>query len=124
GRYYRVENARIFDAPGRVPIIVSGFGPDSVDLAAKIGDGYWGHGTDREPIEQFVNAGGHGPRFAQLSLCWGHDADQARKTVLKYWPVGGLGGQLMQDLPTFNHFEQAVESISEEQVVKDTPCGP
>jgi coenzyme F420-dependent glucose-6-phosphate dehydrogenase len=125
GRYYRVENARIFDAPGRrVPIIVSGFGEQTVELAAKIGDGYWGHATDPAPVERFVAAGGQGPRYAQLSLCWGHDAEQARKTVLEYWPVGGVGGQLMQDLPTFNHFEQAVESISDEQVLKGTPCGP
>ncbi|MEY2417878.1 MAG: hypothetical protein QOG90_558 [Actinomycetota bacterium] len=125
GRYYRVENARIFDAPGRrVPIIVSGFGEQTVELAAKIGDGLWGHGTDPTPNERYAAAGGQGPRYAQLSLCWGQDAEQARKTVLKYWPVGGVGGQLMQDLPTFRHFEQAVESISEEQALKDTPCGP
>ncbi|HVV36214.1 MAG TPA: TIGR03557 family F420-dependent LLM class oxidoreductase [Acidimicrobiales bacterium] len=125
GRYYRVENTRIFDAPGRKPpIIVSGFGEQSVELAAKIGDGYWGHGTDPSHVERFTAAGGHGPKYAQVSLCWGHDTEQARKTVLKYWPVGGLGGQLMQDLPTWNHFEQAVESISEEQVLKSTPCGP
>jgi G6PDH family F420-dependent oxidoreductase len=124
GPYYRVENARIFDAPGRVPIIVSGFGDEAVKLAAEIGDGYWGHGTDPSMVENFVSAGGQGPRYAQLSLCWDRDAEQARKNVLKYWPIGGLGGQLLQDLPTFNHFEQAVESVSEEQVLKDTPCGP
>jgi hypothetical protein len=75
-------------------------------------------------VEQFVSAGGQGPRYAQLTLCWAPDAEQARKTVLQYWPVGGVGGQLMQDLPTFKHFEQAVESISEEQAVKGTPVGP
>jgi len=126
GRYYRVDNARIFDAPGphRVPVIVSGFGPDAVELAAKIGDGYWGHGTDPSLVEHFVSAGGQGPRFAQVSLCWASDVEQARKTVLKYWPVGGVGGQLTQDLPTWNHFEQAVETLSEDRAIGSTPCGP
>ncbi len=41
GRYYTVENARIFSLPDDPPpILVSGFGPDSTDLAATIGDGY------------------------------------------------------------------------------------
>jgi G6PDH family F420-dependent oxidoreductase len=124
GEFYTVDNARLFDPPGRVPIIVSGFGDESVDLAAEIGDGYWGHGTDAELVERFVNAGGQGPKLAQLSLCWAQDEADARKTVHRFWPTGGIGGQLMQDLPTWKHFEQAVELVDEEQAVKNTPCGP
>ena len=45
GEFYEVENARLFDPPeSPVPVIVSGFGDASIDLAARIGDGYWGHG--------------------------------------------------------------------------------
>lgn len=44
GVHYEVENARLFDPPADPPpIIVSGFGDDAVRLAARIGDGYWGH---------------------------------------------------------------------------------
>jgi G6PDH family F420-dependent oxidoreductase len=124
GDFYEAENARLFDAPGDVPVIVSGFGPDAVDLAARIGDGYFGHGTDPSLVEQFQRAGGHGPRYAQISVCWAENAEEARKTVHQVWPISGLSGQLMQDLPTWHHFEQAVEIVDEEQATKSTPCGP
>jgi coenzyme F420-dependent glucose-6-phosphate dehydrogenase len=125
GEFYEVDNARIFDPPGRhLPVIVSGFGSSAVELAAEIGDGYWGHGTDAARVREYVAAGGKGPRYAQLSLCWAEDAAQARKTVHTFWPVGGVGGQLMQDLPTWKHFEQAVESVDEARATEHTPCGP
>lgn len=124
GDFYEVDNARIFDPPGRLPVIVSGFGPSAIEFAAQIGDGYWGHGTDPERVERFIAAGGQGPRYAQLSLCWAEDAAQARKTVHTFWPNGGLSGQLLQDLPTWQHFEQAVELVDEAKAVESTPCGP
>src|SRR5215204_5573542 len=40
GRHYTVENARVYDLPEQpVPVLVSGFGPKSISLAAEIGDG-------------------------------------------------------------------------------------
>jgi G6PDH family F420-dependent oxidoreductase len=125
GEFYEVDNARIFDPPDRrLPVVVSGFGKSTIELAARIGDGYWGHGTDAELVQQFVEAGGQGPRYAQLSMCWAEDAAQARKTVHTVWPNGGISGQLMQDLPTWKHFEQAAELVDEERATKNTPCGP
>ena len=41
GTHYQVENARIYDLPERLPpILISGFGPKSTSLAARVGDGY------------------------------------------------------------------------------------
>src|SRR5205085_7304907 len=41
GRHYRVENARVYDLPDEPPpILLSGFGPKSIDLAARIADGF------------------------------------------------------------------------------------
>ncbi len=41
GRHYTVENARVYDLPERPPpVLVSGFGPKSIELAARVGDGY------------------------------------------------------------------------------------
>jgi G6PDH family F420-dependent oxidoreductase len=125
GRYYTVENARIFDPPREpVPVIVSGFGTESATLAGRIGDGYWGTSPQKELLDTFAEAGGAGPRYAQLTLCWAEDEESARKTVREIWPTGGLSGQLSQDLPTWTHFEQATEPLSVEQVTASTPCGP
>jgi hypothetical protein len=33
-------------------------------------------------------------------------------------------GQLSQDLPTWTHFEEAVEMVSEDEATKSVPCGP
>ena len=52
GRHYTVENARVYDLPDEPPpVLVSGFGPKAIKLAAKIGDGFVhdlaGQGRDR-----------------------------------------------------------------------------
>jgi G6PDH family F420-dependent oxidoreductase len=125
GRYYEVENARLFDPPrDDLPVVVSGFGTDAAELAGRIGDGYWGHSPDQEPLDAYAAAGGRGPRYAQLNLCWSSDEETARKTVHRIWPNGGITGQLSQDLPTWTHFEQAAEMVTEEDATKSTPCGP
>ena len=35
-----------------------------------------------------------------------------------------MPGQLVQDLPTPAHFEQAVSALTTEQVAEAVPCGP
>jgi G6PDH family F420-dependent oxidoreductase len=125
GQFYEVENARLFDPPAEPPpIIVSAFGTKAVDLAARIGDGYWGHSPERELLERYADAGGTGPRYAQLNLCWAEDIGVARKTVHEIWPNSGIPGQLSQDLPTWTHFEAAAELVTEDDATKDIPCGP
>jgi coenzyme F420-dependent glucose-6-phosphate dehydrogenase len=125
GAFYEVENAKLFDPPeSPPPVIVSGFGPAAVELAARIGDGYWGHSPERDVIERFEKAGGTGPRYAQVNLCWAEDEGVARKTVHEIWPNGGVPGQLSQDLPTWTHFEEAAEMVTEEDATKSVPCGP
>ena len=125
GDFYEVENARIFDPPDEPPpVIVSGFGPKAIELAGRIGDGYWGSAPDAEVIEQYEKAGGEGPRFAQVHLCWGEDEAEARRTVHEIWPTVGVPGQLSQDLPTWTHFEEASELVTEAMVAEKVPCGP
>src|SRR5918998_5452981 len=52
GVHYAVENARIYTLPETPPdVLVSGFGPKSVDLAARVGDGYVTVGPDKESVD-------------------------------------------------------------------------
>jgi G6PDH family F420-dependent oxidoreductase len=125
GRFYRVENARLFDPPGEsLPIIVSGFGPAATELAGRIGDGYWGHGGDADLMATYRKAGGTGPRYAQLNVCLGDDEAECRKTVHAIWPNGAVPGQLAQDLPTWTHFEQVAALVSEDDATRNVTCGP
>jgi G6PDH family F420-dependent oxidoreductase len=125
GRYFRIENARLFDPPQtKVPICISGFGRQSAALAGRIGDGYWGTSPDRDLLDTFEMNGGAGPRYALVKLCWAPTEDEARATVHRLWPTSALGGQLSQDLPTWTHFEQATSMLTEEQTTARIPCGP
>lgn len=107
-----------------MPLIVSGFGTAATELAGRIGDGYWGHGGDRELIDTYQRAGGSGPVYAQLNVCLGDDEAKCRETVHRVWPNGAVPGQLSQDLPTWTHFEQAAQLVTEDDAVKNVVCGP
>ncbi len=125
GDYFEVDNARLFDAPrADVPLVVSGFGSESAALAGRIGDGYWGNAPDRKLLDAFEQAGGHGPRYAQLNLCWAPSVEAARRTAYETWPNAAIPGQLSQDLPTWTHFEQATEVVTEDDATQHVPCGP
>jgi coenzyme F420-dependent glucose-6-phosphate dehydrogenase len=123
GEIYSVENARLFDPPAQpIPIVVSGFGRAAAELAAELGDGYWGHSPDGPDL--YERAGGTGPRYAQINVCLGPDEAQCRKTVHDVWPNSAIPGQLAQDLPTWTHFEQAATLVTEDDAVAGVPCGP
>jgi G6PDH family F420-dependent oxidoreductase len=123
GRHYTVENARVYDLPAEPsPILVSGFGPKAIDLAAQIGDGFCTTSPDKEAIDRYRSAGGTGPVHAGTKVCFMDDAERALETVLRLWPNEGLPGELAQVLPTPAHFEQACELITGEHIA--SPVGP
>jgi len=124
GEHYVVEQARLFDPPDHeLPVIVSAFGPAAAELAGRIGDGLWTSG-DPEVLEAYERAGGAGPRYAQVKLCWAEREDEARETVHRLWPTSAVPGQLSQDLPTYQHFEWATSNATMEMTTSSTPCGP
>lgn len=125
GEHYTVEDARLYTLPKELPpIIVAGSGPNAIEMAGKIGDGFWGLSPEKKIIEQFEAAGGAGPRFAQVTICYGEDEKAARETVANIWPNSGLQGELSAELRTPTHFEQAVEMLTVDQITEHIPCGP
>jgi coenzyme F420-dependent glucose-6-phosphate dehydrogenase len=125
GDFYTVENARLFDPPsGSIPLILSAFGSDAATTMAELADGYWGTSPDGDLVQAFAAAGGTGPRYAQMTVCWAADREEALDTVHESWPNGGFPGQLPQDLPTWTHFEQLAGALSREQATDGAACGP
>ena len=126
GKYYTVENARVYDVPDQLPeIVVSASGPKAIEVAGRIGDGYWGMGPQKELVERFDELAGPGkPKYAQVTLCWGEDEAQARKTAHEIWPTAGIQGEASQELPSPKHFEQLAQMVTEEQLAESIPCGP
>jgi G6PDH family F420-dependent oxidoreductase len=123
GRHYTVENARIYDLPeSPPPVLVSGFGPKAVRLAARIGDGFVTTSPDKESIELYRSEGGAGPVHAGTKVCFMADENEARRTAHRLWPNEALPGELAQILPTPSHFEQACELVTPDMLV--TPVGP
>jgi G6PDH family F420-dependent oxidoreductase len=126
GRHYRVENARVYDLPDPPPpIVVSGFGPKAIDVAARIGDGFATTGPDAEAVKRFkANAKPQALVQGGIKVCWGEDEAKARQTAHRLWANDGLPGELAQILPTPKHFEQASQLVTEEMIAEETPCGP
>ena len=123
GRHYTVENARIYDLPeAPPPVLVSGFGPKAVKVAARIGDGFVTTSPDKESIDLYRSEGGTGPVHAGTKVCFMADEDEARRTAHRLWPNEALPGELAQVLPTPSHFEQACELVEPDMLV--TPVGP
>jgi G6PDH family F420-dependent oxidoreductase len=126
GRHYVVENARVYSLPEEPPpVYVSGFGPKSISLAARVADGYCTVGPDAGAVKQFRSqGGGDKPVQGGLKVCFGDDEAACLKTAHELWPNEGLPGELAQILPMPAHFEQACELVTEEMVAESVPCGP
>jgi G6PDH family F420-dependent oxidoreductase len=125
GRYYRVENARIYSRPPeRPPVLVSALGPKAVSVAARIGDGLISTQPDKESLERYVAEGGSGPKQGGFKVCWARDEQAARKTAHELWPNSLLPGQLSQELALPSHFEQASQLVTEDALAAMVPCGP
>ncbi len=119
GEHYTVESARIFSLPDEPPpILVSGFGPHSTDLAARVGDGYVNTSPDREIVDRYRSHGGKGPAVAAIKVCWASTEDEARKVAFDRWKTVGISGQLSQELALPALFEEATQLVTEEGVAE------
>jgi coenzyme F420-dependent glucose-6-phosphate dehydrogenase len=126
GRYYTVENARVYTLPDEPPpILLAGGGPKAAELAGQIGDGFIGVGTQPELVRKFEQAGGSGkPRYGELTVCWAKDEAEARRVAHQCWPIAAIKGALTAELPLPAHFKQAVQTVREEDVAEAVVCGP
>ena len=125
GRFFHVEDARIYDLPDELPpILVAAKGEKAAKLAGA-NDGLIGTGPDEDMMRAFDDAGGsRKPRYGQVQMCWGEDEDAAKKTAFEFWRNAAVPGELTVELPMPRHFEQAAEVFDEEKVAEGVPCGP
>jgi G6PDH family F420-dependent oxidoreductase len=125
GKHYRVENARIYTLPDEPPpVVIAASGEKAAQVAARCGDGFMNTAPDADAIKAWEQAGGSGPRYGQITVCWNTDEAAARKLAYEVWPNAAISGQLSQDLPTPAHFEQAAEMVDEDDVAQRVVCGP
>jgi G6PDH family F420-dependent oxidoreductase len=125
GRYYRVQNARLYSLPETLPPVrVAASGPRMAELAGRIGDGLIATSPDRELLEAYDTAGGRGPKIGQLTVCWAKSEAEARRVAHEWWPTAALRGEVSQELPNPSQFTQLAEGVTEDQVAEVILCGP
>ena len=100
-----------------------GVRPGAAEVAARCGDGLWTHPTSVDVIEAFREAGGTGPVYAQVNLCWNESESEARSIAHRLWPNTGLSGQLARTCRR-RSTSRWRPTVTEEMVAESVPCGP
>jgi G6PDH family F420-dependent oxidoreductase len=125
GEYFRLDHARLFDRPDSPPaVIVAAAGPEAARLAGRKADGLVTTEPRAELVEAYRSAGGAGPRYAEVALCFAESEEDARKTAHRYFRWSAIGGPPMPELPSTEAFAAATEAVAPETVAKKVVCGP
>ena len=125
GKYFTVQDARIYDLPAKpVPVCIAAGGAQSASLAARAGDGLIATEPKAELIDEYLKAGGSGPKYGQIAVCWSQDEAEARKLARELWRFGVPGWKVMSELPSPVNFDAATQTVREEDIVDLVPCGP
>jgi G6PDH family F420-dependent oxidoreductase len=127
GDYFRVDSARIWDAPdGGVPLAIAVSGEKSIGKFAPLAD----HLVAVEPQPDLIRAwdaakGDTSSRkIGQLPICWGPDRDEALEKAHEQFRWFAGGWAVNADLPTPAGFEGASQYVRPEDLAETIPCGP
>ncbi|WP_049927164.1 TIGR03557 family F420-dependent LLM class oxidoreductase [Halopiger goleimassiliensis] len=126
GEYFTVENARLYTIPDDPPPIrIAADGPKAARMAGEHGDGLIAVEPDADLVETFESAGGEGdPTYGEVAVCYHEDERTAIEHAHERWRHEGIPGELLWELPTPAHFEQASQSVSEDDIAELITCGP
>jgi G6PDH family F420-dependent oxidoreductase len=129
GDYFRVDSARIWDAPeGGVPIALAVSGDKSIERFAPLGDHLIAVEPDGDLVSGWADAkpqsAGTSRAIGQIPICWAPDKQQAIKLAHEQFRWFGGGWGVNADLPTPAGFQAASQFVREEDVAGSIACGP
>ena len=125
GEYYVTEQARLYDLPeDPVPVMVAASQPNATELAGRIGDGLVSTAPSEEVVSNFREAGGDGPCYGKVTLCWAASEEEAQETAYRWFANTGAPGELSTELALPRHFEQVAELLSPGDMAGLLACGP
>jgi G6PDH family F420-dependent oxidoreductase len=125
GRYFQLDDARVFDLPEVLPVIaVAAGGEQAAELAAELGDGLFATDPDPELVTAYRQAGGDGPRYTEVSLAYGPDEDVAAAHAHETFRFGLLGWKVLSELPNPVNFDAATAHITPDHIKEEFGCGP
>jgi hypothetical protein len=75
-------------------------------------------------VQTWKDAGGTGPRYAEVGLCWARTDAEAVRIARERLSFSLLGWKVMPELPTPESFEAAVRYVRDEDVASQVACGP
>jgi G6PDH family F420-dependent oxidoreductase len=128
GEYFRVDSARVWDAPdGGVPIGVAVSGGSSIEKFAPLGDHLITTEPDGDLVKSWDAARTGEPasrKIGQIPISWDPDKDAAiaRAHEQFRWFAGGWA--VNADLPTPAGFAGASQFVRPEDVAEAIACGP
>ena len=127
GDYFRVDSARLWDAPdGGIPIAIAVSGEKSVAQFAPLAD----HLVAVEPEPDLLKAwdqekgSANSRKIGQVPICWDSDEQRAIKRAHDQFRWFAGGWAVNADLPPPAGFEGASSFVRPEDVAKQIPCGP
>ncbi|CAL9329757.1 F420-dependent glucose-6-phosphate dehydrogenase [Streptomyces sp. enrichment culture] len=125
GRYLRLEDARVFDLPPNPPVLaVAAGGEDAARMAGELGDGLFATEPRGELVRAYRDAGGNGPRYAEVPMAWAPDESSAVRAALDTSRWALTGWKVMSELPNPVNFDAAAATVREEDVLNHFACGP
>jgi G6PDH family F420-dependent oxidoreductase len=125
GKHLQLEDARVFDLPETLPLIaVAASGAPSAKIAAELGTALFATEAKPEIVEHYRQAGGDGPRYAEVSLAWATDEKEAVQAALttSRWAV--TGWKVMSELPNPVNFDAASKWVDEDDIRRQFATGP
>jgi G6PDH family F420-dependent oxidoreductase len=125
GKYFNLDNARLFDRPDRAPAIIGAAGgPEAARLAGRKADGLITTEPSADLIEAFKSTGGSGPLYAEVPLCYAESEDKARGIAHRYHRWSLAGGPVMPELPDPETFDAASSHVTQDDVAEEISLGP
>src|SRR5436190_11174335 len=125
GRYYAVDSARIYTLPDEPPpIYVSAFGPNALEVAIEVGDGFISTKPDADMVRTFKERTGNKPAMGGAKVAFADTENEGVEIAHRLWANSALPGELAQVLPSPRHFEQASALVTEQMTRSSAVCGP
>jgi G6PDH family F420-dependent oxidoreductase len=124
GKHYTLDHARLYTLPDTPPqVAVAAAKPIAAELAGRLGDALVNVAPDEQIVRAYRSAGGKGPTYGMVRLCWAEDEERAKQTAFELWRHSGLGGTITQELPRPSDFDAVAEDVTVEMATENVPCG-
>ncbi|PWU49112.1 LLM class F420-dependent oxidoreductase [Micromonospora globispora] len=125
GKHLQLEDARIFDLPSTPPVIaVAASGKTSAGMAAELGDGLFATEPKPSIVEHYREAGGKGPRYAEVPIAWATDEEQAVRAARETSRWAVTGWKVMSELPNPVNFDAATSWVEDHHIRQQFSVGP